>query len=143
MMLSAMRCHFIWALMVGILCCAAGCSEGPIKTVPVSGKVSFADRQLPTTTDIIFQPVKVDGPLRPSISNLQPDGSYRMKAYIKSKGLVPGTYRVLLTFHDPKPGGDIKQESGWTATEYDAGEVEVPAVSSGIEHNIEVRTKKG
>src|SRR6188474_3308804 len=103
-----MKSSSISLLVAGILIVAGGCSEGPIKTVPVYGKVTFADRQPPSTTEIVFQPIKVDGPLRPTISSLQADGSYRMKAYTKSKGLVPGKYHVLITYHDPKPGADLK-----------------------------------
>jgi hypothetical protein len=136
-----MKLKLFWFVAFASLVAAAGCSEGPIKTVPVYGTITFLDRQPPTTTEIVFQPIRVDGPLRPTISNVEADGKYRMKAYTKSKGLIPGTYHVLLTFHDPRPGGDLKQESGWKHLEYDAGEVEVPAVSSGIEHNIEVSVK--
>ncbi len=120
-----------------------GCSEGPIKTVPVYGTITFADREPPATTDIIFQPVKVEGPLRPSFADVEPDGSYRIKAFKNSKGLIPGTYHVLLTLHDlKKPGANPKLESNWKTIDYDAGEVEVPVDSGGVEHDIEVRTKR-
>lgn len=120
-----------------------GCSEKGLKTVPVYGTVTFLDREPPPTTDLIFQPQKSDGPLRPSFADRQPDGSYQVKAFKHSKGLIPGTYRVLLVFHDLKPGHDPKLESSWKITNYDGGEIQVTADSGGVEHNIEVRTKKG
>jgi hypothetical protein len=119
----------------------AGCSEGPIKTVPVYGTVTFVDRDPPPTCDVIFQPLKVDGPLRPSFADRQADGTYRVTAFKKSKGLIPGTYRVKLVFHDLKPGADPKQETSWKLTNYDGGEVNVDAASGGVEHNVEVRAK--
>jgi len=136
---------FCCVAVVTILPWLEGCSEGPVKTVRVYGKVTFADRTPPTSTEIVFQPVKVEGPKRPSITELEPDGTYQVKAFQNSKGLIPGTYHILLNFHEPKPGGNLKAESGWKHTNYDAGEVDVAADSSGVEHNIEVTTqnKKG
>jgi hypothetical protein len=120
-----------------------GCSEGPIKTVPVYGTVTFVDREPPPTCDLIFQPQKSDGPLRPSFAERQPDGSYQVTAFKRSKGLIPGTYRVQLVFHDLKPGADPKLETSWKLTNYDGGVINVEPSSGGVEHNIEVRVKKG
>ena len=118
-----------------------GCSEG-LKTVPVYGVITFVDRQPPATCDLIFKPTKVDGLKRPSFADREPDGSYRVKAFKDSRGLIPGTYQVQLVFHDLKPGADPKQESSWKLTNYDGGECKVDAESRGVEFNIEVRTKK-
>lgn len=120
-----------------------GCSEKGIQTVPVYGNITFADREPPPTCDVIFQPQKSDGPMRPSFTDRKPDGSYQVKAFKNSKGLVPGTYRIQLVFHDLKPGADPKQESSWKITKYDGGEIQVESGSGGVEHNIEVRTKQG
>ena len=131
----------IFGVAVAGLTLIAGCSEGPIKTVPVSGTVTFVDREAPPTCDLIFQPLKIDGPRRPSFADRQADGSYRVKAFKNSRGLIPGTYHVQLVFHDLKPGADPKQESGWKLTNYDGGELNVDAASGGVEYNIEVRRK--
>jgi hypothetical protein len=120
-----------------------GCGEGPIKTVPVYGTVTFLDRQPPDLCDVIFQPQKVDGPLRPSFTERQPDGSYRVTAFKNSKGLIPGTYRIQLVAKDLKPGADPKIDANWKMTKYYGGEVNVDATSGGVEHNIEVSKKKG
>jgi hypothetical protein len=130
-----------FGLIFASLVLVAGCSEGPIKTVPVHGTVTFVDRDPPPTCDVIFQPLKVDGPLRPSFADRQADGSYLVKAFKNSKGLIPGTYRVKLVFHDLKPGADPKQETSWRLTNYDGGEINVDAASGGVEHNVEVRGK--
>lgn len=120
----------------------AGCSEGPIKTVPVYGTIKFVDRPQPEICDIIFQPQKVEGVMRPSMTTMQPDGSYRVTAFKSSKGLVPGTYHIQLTAKDLKPGSDPKVDANWKHSKHDGGEVNVEATSGGVEHVIEVRTKK-
>jgi hypothetical protein len=111
--------------------------------VPVFGTVTFVDRQPPPTCDLIFRPQKSDGPLRPSFANREADGSYKVTAFKNSRGLIPGTYHLQLVFHDLKPGADPKQEASWKITNYDGGEVKVEADSGGVEHNVEVRMKKG
>jgi hypothetical protein len=121
----------------------AGCSEGPIKTVPVYGTITFVDREPPELCEVTFQPLKVDGPLRPSFTERKPDGSYRVQAFQNSKGLIPGTYRIQLVTKDLKPGADRGKDANWKLTKYDVGEVQVDANSGGVEHNIEVRMKKG
>ena len=133
--------NFTFAVVVTGLAVAAGCGEGPIKTVPVYGTVSFADRDAPPTCDILFQPLKVDGPKRPSYADRQADGHYQVKAFKNSRGLIPGTYHVMLVFHDLKPGKDPTKESSWNLTNYDGGDVNVEASSGGVEYNIEVRKK--
>jgi hypothetical protein len=89
---------------------------------------------------VFFVPTKVpEGtPNRPSIASVSPDGAYAVKAFKDSKGLLPGTYQVLVTYAVLKPGGDPNSESGWTEKRYEAGELVVDADSRGIEHNIDV-----
>ena len=135
------RSRYYLAVVVMSLALTAGCSQGGLKTVPVYGKVSFADRQAPPTCDIVFQPVQIDGPKRPSFADCESDGRYRVKAFKNSSGLVPGKYHVQLVFHDLKQGADPKKESSWNLTNYDGGEVNVDATSGGVEYNIEVRKK--
>jgi hypothetical protein len=133
------------SLTIGVavttLVVVSGCGEGPIKTVPVYGTVTFADREAPQSCDLVFQPLKVDGPKRPSFTGRQADGRYQAKAFQNSRGLIPGTYHVQLVFHDLKPGADPKKESSWNLTNYDGGEINVEASSGGVEYNIEVRKK--
>jgi hypothetical protein len=140
MRLRSLSCFVVAAAALVFI---AGCGEGPIKTVPVFGTVTFVDRQPPPTCDLIFRPQKSDGPLRPSFANREADGSYKVTAFKNSRGLIPGTYHLQLVFHDLKPGADPKQEASWKITNYDGGEVKVEADSGGVEHNVEVRMKKG
>jgi hypothetical protein len=120
----------------------SGCSEG-IKTVPVYGNVTFAGREPPKVCYLDFQPVKVEGVSRPSTTKCEPDGSYAVKAFEHSRGLIPGTYRVRLTYCDLKPGANPALEANWRESKFDAGEVVVDASSRGVEHNIEVSPKPG
>src|SRR3954469_3426001 len=106
-----LRSSHILSLAVAALIFITGCGEGPIKTVPVYGTVKFLDREPPETCDIIFQPLKVDGPVRPSFTERQADGNYRVRAFKDSKGLIPGTYHIQLIAHDLKPGADPKSDS--------------------------------
>jgi hypothetical protein len=118
----------------------SGCSEG-IKTVPVYGNVTFAGREAPKVCNIFFQPVDVEGVTRPSTTKREPDGKYSVKAFERSKGLVPGTYRVQLFYYDLKPGANPGLDSSYRESTFDAGEVVVDASSRGVEHNIEVTAK--
>jgi hypothetical protein len=127
--------------MVASLLFIGGCGESGPKTVPVYGIVSFLDREAPPTCDLVFQPLRVEGPKRPSFADREADGHYRVKAFKNSKGLIPGTYHVQLVFHDLKPGADPKKESSWNLTNYDGGEINVDSNSGGVEYNIEVRKK--
>jgi hypothetical protein len=134
-----LACAYLTLLSVAFV---TGCSQESIKTVPVYGTLKFVDRQQPELCDIIFQPQKVDGPVRPSFTEMQPDGSYRVTAFKNSKGLIPGTYRIQLVAKDLKPGSDPKVDANWKHSKYDGGEVNVDATSGGVEHVIEVKTKK-
>jgi hypothetical protein len=120
----------------------AGCSDGP-KTIPVYGNVTFAGREVPKVCNLFFQPLEVEGISRPSTTKCEPDGSYAVKAFEHSKGLIPGTYRVRLFYYDLKPGANPALETSWRQSTFDAGEVVVDANSSGVEHNIEVTAKPG
>lgn len=130
-------------LFVAIASMISGCSKEAVSTVPVYGTVKFVDRQQPDLCDIIFQPQKVEGLVRPGFTEMQPDGSYRVTAFKNSKGLVPGTYRIQIVAKDLKPGSDPKVDANWKLGRFEAGEVKVDATSGGVEHVIEVKTKKG
>ena len=118
-----------------------GCSQSGPKTIPVYGKIEFVGREAPKVCRLLFKPLKSDGPARPSVAERGADGSYQVKAYKGSKGLLPGTYQVAVSYFDLKPGKDPNLETSWAETGYDAGELVVDSTSRGIEHNIEVPGK--
>ena len=116
----------------------AGCSEG-LETVPVYGTVTIEGREPPKVCRLFFHPVQVTGgPKRPSVVQLNEDGSYEAKAFQDSVGLVPGTYRVNVSYFDLKAGADPSFETSWIQHNYNAGEIVVDAGAGEIEHNITV-----
>ena len=119
-----------------------GCSGDGIHTVPVYGKVTAAGREMPKVCRLFFNPTSTGvAPLRPSVVQTEPDGSYAVKAFKDSDGLLPGTYRVVVSYFDLKPGGNPNSEGGWVEHKHDAGELVVDADADEIEHNIEVPAK--
>jgi hypothetical protein len=133
--------HSSTALATLLLVICSGCFESGPKTVPVYGKVTFVGRETPKVCRLFFRPVQSEGLLRPCAAATEPDGTYQVKAFQQSKGLVPGTYRIRVSYFDLKPGANPELDTSWVETRYDAGELVVDADSSGIEHNIEVPKK--
>jgi hypothetical protein len=117
-----------------------GCGDSGLKTIPVYGKVTTAGRPLPQVCRIYFLPASTSdasrGPSRPSIAQMEEDGSYAVKAYKDSDGLLPGTYQIEVSYYDLKPGGNPKSEAGWIEQKHDAGKLVVDADSDGVEFNI-------
>jgi hypothetical protein len=120
----------------------AGCSESGPKTVPVYGTVTFVGRDAPKTCRLFFKPIKVEGLTRPAAAERSSNGSYAARAFSTSKGLLPGTYKIEVSYYDLIPGKNPDLENSWAETSFRAGELVVDANSKGIEHNIEV-PKKG
>jgi hypothetical protein len=133
-------CSIAAALAVCLL--FAGCSETGPKTVPVYGTVTFVGRDAPKTCRLFFKPIKVEGLNRPAVAERTPNGSYAAKAFSTSRGLLPGTYRIEISYYDLKPGKDPNIETNWAETNFSAGELVVEAGSSGVEKNIDI-PKKG
>lgn len=118
-----------------------GCSETGPKTIPVYGTVTFVGRDAPKTCRLFFKPIKVEGVTRPAAAERSSNGSYAAKAFSTSKGLLPGTYQIMISYYDLVPGKNPEIETSWAETNFDAGELVVDANSSGIEHNIEIPKK--
>jgi len=121
----------------------AGCSDGGLETVPVYGKVSMVGRELPKVVRVFFQPTASEGVVRPSVAEIDADGTYTVKAFKDSDGLLPGSYRIQVSYFDLKPGGNPNSEQGWTERKHDAGELIVPADADEVEHDIEVPAATG
>ena len=119
-----------------------GCSESGPKTVPVYGTVTFVGRDTPKTCRLFFKPVKVEGLTRPAVAERSSNGSYSARAFASSRGLLPGTYKIEVSYYDLVPGKNPDLETSWAETNFHAGELVVDANSKGIEKNIEI-PKKG
>jgi len=119
----------------------AGCSEA-LETVPVYGTVTIEGRERPKVCRLFFHPVQVSGgPTRPSVAQLDERGSYTARAFKDSDGLIPGTYRVNVTYYDLRPGGDPSFETSWIQHNYNAGDLVVDRQAGEVEHNIRVPRK--
>ncbi len=130
------RGWLLFGLVFGLVSLIGGCSGDG--TVAVYGTVSFAGREVPQVARVFFKPIESAGPSRPSSSDIAADGTYRVRAFKDSTGLVPGTYLVSITYYDLKPGANPDLESSWQEANYDAGQLEIPAAGGEIEHNLEV-----
>lgn len=133
-----------YALWIGAIALIgiAGCSDGGPVTVPVHGTVTFVGRDPPKVCNIFFKPLEFSGPFRPSTAPREADGSYSVKAFQHSKGIVPGKYQVEVLYYELKPGQNPGLDSSWNERKFDAGQLKVDADSGGVEYNIDVRTKK-
>lgn len=130
----------------GMLCLGCmllmGCgSRSPV--VPVTGTVTFADRETPEVCRLDFLPLDAaEGvKLRPNGATLQADGTYKMTPHLGVEGLLPGRYAVRVSFYDLKRGGNPDREGDWREYTYDAGEVTVDPDAGSVVHDITVSAK--
>jgi hypothetical protein len=72
---------------------AGGCSKkGGMETAPVSGKVTYRGKALPTGT-VMFVPD--EGPA--ATGEISSDGSYKLTTFSPGDGAVIGTHKVTIT----------------------------------------------
>ena len=139
----ANRWHRLGITLVYMGCLAfAGCGpKSPV--VPVSGTVTFLNRDQPEVCRLDFLPIdSAEGvKLRPNGATLQEDGSYKMTPHLGVEGLLPGRYAVRVSFYDLKKGGNPDREGDWKAYSYEAGEFTVDANAGAVTHDIDVPTK--
>jgi len=84
------------AALLGLVAVAAGCSRGAaIKTVPVSGKVTYKGQPVEGAT-VSFIP---DGDGRPAIAMSSVGGAYRLMT-LDVPGAMPGSYTVTVRKSD-------------------------------------------
>jgi hypothetical protein len=128
----------IFALLSFAALCLSGCTNSGPETVPVYGRVTFEGRDFPRICRIYFRPDETATLTRPAFVTAAPDGSYEVKAFQRSEGLLPATYQIQVTYFDLKPGANPDSQNGWIESRHDAGELVVESGSGGIEHNIVV-----
>jgi hypothetical protein len=138
-----MKCfgRILWIAAFVAIACSVGCSGEAVETVPVYGKVSFSAREAPKICRLFFQPVQTASVTRPSSATTEADGTYEAKAFRDSDGLVPGTYKVQVSYYDLRPGANPNLETSYVESVYDAGELVVADDADEVEHNIEVPAK--
>jgi hypothetical protein len=88
------RVRLICALLVfATINVAGGCSKkGGMETAPVSGKVTYRGKAVPTGT-VMFVPG--DGPA--ATGEIGSDGSYKLTTFSPGDGAVIGTHKVTIT----------------------------------------------
>jgi len=76
----------------------AGCGERDIEVVEVTGRVTLDGRPPPAGGTIYFSPLETGGghALRPSSATFDRAGHYEARAFEDARGLLPGTYRVVV-----------------------------------------------
>ncbi|MBN1909171.1 MAG: hypothetical protein JW818_05480 [Pirellulales bacterium] len=84
-----------WILLLGVVCLAAGCSDGRPTRVPVAGQV-LIDGQPLTRGYIRFVPEGA----RASGGQIGPDGRFVLTCYDGSDGAVPGAHRIEVTANE-------------------------------------------
>ena len=116
-----------------------GCTPSPV--IPVSGKITFADRDVPEVCRLSFLPTEsTEGvSIRPSGGEMSADGTYELAPFQGVKGLLPGTYKIRINYFDLKRNGDPDREGDWKETSFDAGELVIEAGSGPVTHDIEVK----
>jgi hypothetical protein len=88
-------------LVLALLVCS-GC--GGKKTIPVTGRVVFADGTPLAEGLVVFNPV-VDADKLPTPDGvIQSDGTFKMRTYSASDGVLPGKYRVAIVVPPPPEG---------------------------------------
>jgi hypothetical protein len=82
-----------------MLCAVSGCGDSAVRTIPVSGKVTFVGGPPPKNGTIIFTPIKVDEglPSRPGRAQFDKDGAFTATSFQQGDGLLPGTYHANIS----------------------------------------------
>lgn len=111
-----------------------GCNTSPV--VPVSGTISFDNRELPHTCRLTFVPQDNTEGIRPGGATMDPDGTYRVSPFKGVEGLLPGTYSVRVNYYDLKKGGNPSRDADFIEKTFEAGELVVEAGASAITHDI-------
>lgn len=125
--------------VIGFVVAFAGCTRSPV--IPVSGSVSFPERDMPEVCRLTFVPTSTDKgiKLRPNGAEMDDEGVYHMTEFKGVEGLMPGTYAIRVSYFDLKKNGNPDVDGDWKEHTFEAGEVVVEAGSRSVEHDIEVR----
>jgi hypothetical protein len=89
-----LRTAIVWAPVIFASVLQAGCDDGRIARVPVSGKV-LIDGRPATIGSVRFYPQSGQG--RPSSGTIQPDGSFSLFTFEENDGIPPGVYDVTVS----------------------------------------------
>src|SRR5438552_15762597 len=110
-----------------LLVTCAGCGKGQY---PVRGKVTLDDGTPVKNAIVVFESVGAEKPVM-ARGDTQDDGSYQLSTTRPGDGLVPGTYRVLITPRLENPDETVK-------TAFDTRYAELK--TSGLEFDVKAET---
>lgn len=129
----------LFPLLVSVTVIVCGCSRSPV--VPVSGTITFPDRDTPEVCRLSFVPTNTDEgvAIRPNGATMEADGTYHLTPHKGVEGLLPGEYSIRVSYFDLKRNGDPDREGDWKEQTYEAGELLIEDGSRAIVHDIEVK----
>ncbi|MBN9118201.1 MAG: carboxypeptidase regulatory-like domain-containing protein [Planctomycetes bacterium] len=104
------RCRgFARAAVVGCwIALLSGCGPQPLKTVPLSGKVTVNGKPA-ARAKVFFTPTAPGKTVLPSAETAA-DGTFRVSTLVPDDGLPPGEYAVTVIWPIYSPGGDQEVE---------------------------------
>ena len=134
-----MKSNAFFSLLAVFAVFVLGCSRSPV--VPVSGTISFPDRDTPEVCRLSFVPADSDEgvAIRGNGATMDADGTYHLAPFKGVEGLLPGKYTITVSYFDLKRNGNPDREGDWKEHTFDAGELLVEEGSRAIQHDIEVR----
>ena len=128
----------LFAVLIASIILFVGCNRSPV--VPVSGTISFADREIPEVCRLSFVPADTaEGvAIRPNGATMDAEGAYQLAEYKGVKGLLPGKYTIRVSYFDLKPNGNPDREGDWKEHTYEAGELVIEEGSKAVKHDVVV-----
>ena len=115
-----------------------GCGS-EVKTVPVSGVITFDGNPPPKAGAIYFAPESVEEgmPNRPAFAPFDDQGRFEAQSFREGDGLVPGVYNIHIACWEVEPSmngpGVSLVPEGFVAEN-----LVVPGDERRVEHNIDV-----
>lgn len=96
------------ALCVGVIALFAGCGPSGLKTVDVSGKITYGGGPWPKPGKLTFPCIEpAEGfPNRPGSAEFDVDGNFVASSYGQGDGLHPGKYSVHVECWEVPPSMD-------------------------------------
>jgi hypothetical protein len=129
-----------------VLACM-GCGAEGESTIPVYGRITFDGGPCPAEGTIAFSPISVEEgvPRRPGTAEFKQDGKFQATSFRPGDGLLPGTYRALISCWTGEPSN--KDPSSYerlncVPRDYIPEEIVVDRSAEEIEITIDVPPKK-
>ena len=134
-------------LVTALVLVCTGCGADGMSTVPVNGKITFNGGPCPAEGTIAFSPVSVEEglPRRPGTAEFKQDGEFHATSFRPGDGLLPGTYRVLISCWTGEPSNNDPssyERLNCVPRDYKPEEIIVERSAEDVEIVINVPPKK-